>query len=73
MTKKHIEDLKALYYSPTWEALVALKDEEMSKILVEKPSLGTEWLFMQEALRSQGKMDGIHFFLKDIENLASKE
>lgn len=66
-----MENLKMLFRSPTWGALVALRDEMAQDYASGQSTTQTEWDYLSESLRNDGRKEGIMSFLKRIEGFAS--
>jgi hypothetical protein len=64
---------RAVYLSPAWHTLVALKDELFASWAQSSPTSSTEWGFVHDSLKREGRIEGVMAFLKEIENRANQE
>lgn len=67
------EEFSSLYKSSQWKTLVKLKDELFASWINASPSSSSEWSFISEGLKREGRMEGLMIFLKEIEERALRE
>jgi len=63
----------SIYKSPSWKLLVALKDELFDQWNKSAPSTFSEWHFLHDSLKRQGRIEGVMVLLKEIEDRAARE
>lgn len=72
MNQKHISLLRTLWHSPTWDALVALREEMIANWREQSSTGATEFEYLKSSLLKDGKIEGVTAMLKSIESLNSQ-
>ncbi|MBU0579482.1 hypothetical protein KJ628_05970, partial [Patescibacteria group bacterium] len=73
MSQQQIDLLKNLRTSQTWLALAALRDNMTINWQHSVSTTSTEWGYISESLKKDGRIEGVLAFLREIESLAGKQ
>lgn len=73
MNQKHISLLRSLWHSPTWDALVALRNDMLANWNEQRGTGETEFEYLRSCLARDGKIEGVNAFLASIELLNSQK
>jgi len=76
---EHVEEkfgnvhYRALWQSSHWETLTELADKSISKWQLEQNIGDTLDSYAMASLKRDGRIEGLRYFLKEIERLANKD
>ncbi len=73
MTSQEQALLKVLYMSKTWSAALSLMHDMIGNWQTSSSATKTEWDYMSESLRKDGRIEGFGMFVREIESLCNKK
>lgn len=65
--------LKELFRSETWKALLQLREDLVMKWSESRPNGTTEFDYLSQCLKRDGRIEGVGLFLSEIERLMIEE